>query len=195
MVYNSGSYFLIQISITVWVVFKFTVNFLAKKMNKLHYARRAGIWAYEDNYPKAFGSSSVKLFMESYFDLVICTMINVLALCQAETSEEFNSFFATPLDAACSTISIVLSLLFIVYPIWGALKIRFNQGNLDSKKCRKELGPLLDEIKLDSYHSSMYNVYFMIRRLLTGFGLVILRYHPFFQCYFLMMFSMLNFIY
>jgi hypothetical protein len=35
----------------------------------------------------------------------------------------------------------------------------------------------------------------MLRRLLTGFGLVVLQAHPFFQCYFLMMFSIINFIY
>ena len=69
--------------------------------------------------------------MESYFDLVICTMINLLALSQTKSSEEFMSFFETPLDAACSTMVLIFSLLFFVYPIWGAAKISMNQGKLD----------------------------------------------------------------
>ena len=54
MVYNSGSYFLIQISIFVWVLVKFLINVLAKLFNKWHYARKTGMWAYEENYMRSF---------------------------------------------------------------------------------------------------------------------------------------------
>jgi len=70
--------------------------------------------------------------MESYFDLVICTMINVLALIQAKDSDDFNSFFGTSWDAACSTLVIIYSLLFMIYPLWGAIKISLNQGKLET---------------------------------------------------------------
>jgi hypothetical protein len=63
------------------------------------------------------------------------------------------------------------------------------------KKCREELGPLLDGIQLDDYHSSMFNIYFLLRRLLTGFGLVAFYQYPFFQCFCLMTFSIINFVY
>jgi hypothetical protein len=53
MVNNSGSYFLIQISIFLWVFTKLIINLLAQKLAKLHCARKAGMWAYEDNYMKA----------------------------------------------------------------------------------------------------------------------------------------------
>ena len=69
--------------------------------------------------------------MESYFDLVICTMINILALYQTKNSQEFMSFFESPLDSACSTMAIIYSFLFFAYPIWGAAKIIMNQGKLD----------------------------------------------------------------
>ena len=133
--------------------------------------------------------------MESYFDLVICTMINILALYQTKNNQEFKSFFETPLDATCSTMALIYSFLFFAYPIWGAVKIVMNQGKLGQKKIKDELGPLLDGIKLDHFHTSMYNIYFLVRRLLTGIGLVVLRYHPFFQSYFLMIFSWINFMY
>jgi hypothetical protein len=69
--------------------------------------------------------------MESYFDLVICTMINILALYQTKNNQEFKSFFETPLDATCSTMALIYSILFFAYPIWGAVKIVMNQGKLD----------------------------------------------------------------
>ena len=107
--------------------FKFIVNFLARMMSKSHYVQKVGIWAYEDSYSQTFGSSSVKLFMESYFDLVICVMVNLLALIQ---TNNIKSFYETKLDAACSTICIIFAMLFFVYPIWGAIKIYKNQGSL-----------------------------------------------------------------
>jgi hypothetical protein len=79
MINHSGSYFLIQISIFGYILFKICVNYLAKKLSKNHYARRLGIWAYEDSYPGVFGVASSKLFMESYFELFIFTIINVVA--------------------------------------------------------------------------------------------------------------------
>ena len=54
MVNNSGSYFLIQISIFVWMFTKFLINGIAQMLNKWHYARKTGMWAYEDNYVRAF---------------------------------------------------------------------------------------------------------------------------------------------
>jgi len=53
---------------------------LAKILNKNYYARKLGIWAFEDSYTSVFGVASSKLFMESYFELFIFTVVNVLAM-------------------------------------------------------------------------------------------------------------------
>lgn len=126
MVYNSGSYFLIQIGLFVSVFFTFLLNSFARLCAKRHYARKIGMWAYEENYIVTFNQSTVKLFMESYFDLVICTTINLIALLQTKNIKEFKTFFETPSDAICSTLSIIYSFLFIIYPLWGLIKINAN---------------------------------------------------------------------
>ena len=39
---------------------------------------------------------------------------------------------------------------------------------------------LMEGVNPNKYHSSMYTVYFLFRRLLTGFGLVVFVDYPFF---------------
>ena len=53
----------------------------------------------------------------------------------------------------------------------------------------------MEGINPHSYHASMYIVYFILRRLATGIILVSLVDWPFFACTFLMVFSIINFIY
>jgi|TARA_B110001450_G_C17314709_1_gene356916 hypothetical protein len=80
MVNNSGSYFLIQIALVAFMLFKISLNMLAKLMYHSHVARLVGQFAYEDHYLINLSRNSIKLFMESYFDLVFCAMINFWAL-------------------------------------------------------------------------------------------------------------------
>jgi hypothetical protein len=56
---------------------------LARFLHKNYYARKLGIWAYEDSYTNTFGQASAKLFMESYFELLIFTLINIIAICDS----------------------------------------------------------------------------------------------------------------
>lgn len=53
---------------------------LARVFSDYRYARSMGIWAYEENYLVNFGRNTVKLFMESYFDIVFCACLNFWAL-------------------------------------------------------------------------------------------------------------------
>jgi len=80
MVNNSGSYFLIQLGIFGYMLFKVSINMLARVFSDYRYARSMGIWAYEENYLVNFGRNTVKLFMESYFDIVFCACLNFWAL-------------------------------------------------------------------------------------------------------------------
>ena len=39
---------------------------------------------------------------------------------------------------------------------------------------------IMEGVKPHSYHASMYSVYFLVRRFLTGVGLVVFADYPFF---------------
>jgi len=137
----------------------------------------------------------VKLFIESYFDLCFGVAINLLAFLELQTFQDLEPFFGTPLDITCSIFVITYALLLVLFPLYGFVAIYKNQGNLDKKEVYRSLEPFLEGVKLNYLHSSMYNVYFLLRRLFTGFGLVMLNAYPYFQCSFLMIFSIINFVY
>ena len=60
---------------------------------------------------------SYKLFLESYFEVVVCSTINVIAFINYR--DDFKSFFSTVSDAICSIITIVFSALVLLFPIVG----------------------------------------------------------------------------
>ena len=133
--------------------------------------------------------------MESYFDLCFGVAINLLAFFELRTFGELEPFFGTPLDIACSVIVIIYALLLVLFPLYGFVAIWKNQGKLDKKEEYRTLEPFLEGLKLNHFHSSMYNVYFLLRRLISGFSLVMLHAYPYFQCSILMVLSVINFIY
>jgi len=126
MINNSGSYFLIQMALICFTLFKIAINMLAKLMKKSHYARRMGMSFFEDEYLSNLNRSSVKLFIESYFDLVFCASINLYALFQNKNISDLRSFFETPLDVLSSCLTIIYCILLITYPIFGFVLIRKN---------------------------------------------------------------------
>jgi hypothetical protein len=103
---------------------------LAKILSKNYYARRLGIWAYEDSYTSIFGVASSKLFMESYFELFIFTIINVIAFETSWKAGDYQQFFSTPLEVTSISLVGGYLLLFAMYPLFGAILIYKNQEKL-----------------------------------------------------------------
>ena len=147
---------------------------------------------YEGNYWDEFVKASFKLFLESYFDIVMCVMLNFYAFITMD--DEWKSFFATRDDALCSSITIIYSALILFFPLMCFRMIRKNQGQLDND-LGEFLSVIMEGVNPHNYHASMFTVYFLLRRLATGIVLVALIEYPIFQCSFLMVFSTTNFIY
>ena len=74
---NSGSYFVIQISLILYYFVMYFINKICTCCPSNQYVRRLGMFVYEQSYLKSLINASLKLFLESYFDLVICTMVNL----------------------------------------------------------------------------------------------------------------------
>ena len=151
------------------------------------------MFCYEESFWNEFVSASFKLFLESYFDIVICTFLNLKAFIQKNDMNDFKEFFATNDDIMCSTITIFYTCLVVYFPVYAYFKIKFHQDNFDDPD--PFLETLLEGVNPHNYHASMYTVYFLIRRFLTGFGLVVFVANPFFQCASLMVFTTVNLIY
>ena len=88
---NSGSYFVIILGILVYNFVFFSINKLCVSFYKLNFARRVGVFVYSNSYSRSSVHSMIKLFLECYFDAVICTSINVTAFIRDH--ENFGEFF------------------------------------------------------------------------------------------------------
>ena len=77
------------------------------------------------------------------------------------------------MDVLASTLTIIYCILLLIYPVFGYVGVYKNQGRLHTRKVQTQLQPLLEGIKLNHFHSSMFNVYFLWRRLLSGIMLVV----------------------
>ena len=76
---NSGSYFILWAIMTLFTLVKFIINKIAVYFARNPLARKLGIYIYSDSYWNEFKDGAMKLLMESYFDLAMCSLLNVLA--------------------------------------------------------------------------------------------------------------------
>jgi hypothetical protein len=133
-VLNSGSYFMIQGGLLAYCFTKYLINQLSVIFSKNKYARTVGIFVHEDNYLKYGLKAIVKLYMESYFDLIFCTLINLAALMENKSMISFEQFFATRNDIICSIITLFYAVMTIIFPLYGLIMIIKNKDNLTKKK-------------------------------------------------------------
>ena len=168
---NSGSYFVILAGIIVYYLFTYIINKICVCCAKRSIARKIGMLVYEENYWNQFVKSSYKLFLESFFDLVICSLINVFAF--FNSADKFSTFFESWENIGCSTLSIVYSILIIFFPLMAWRSIQYNQGRLKLHQS-DFVRVIMEGVDPHSYHASMFTVYFLVRRLFTGFILIAL---------------------
>lgn len=133
--------------------------------------------------------------MESYFDLCICSFINLNAFVSCNSFQDFKMFWVHPLDILCSSITLIYLVLVILFPIYGFIMIHKNQKVLHRQQIKQNIGVFYEGMKLNSYYSTLYTVFFLCRRLLTAFILINLHEYPFFQGAFLLIFSTANLVY
>lgn len=175
---NSGSYFVIIVGLFVYMIVFYTVNKICTLNAKSPVARKIGMAIHEDSYWGGFVMAVFKLFLESYFDLVICTSINLDAFTKSRDLTDFQEFFGTTSDIVCSLITITYTFMCLYFPFYAYKYIKSQQGSFE--KMDEILEVLMEGVNPYDFHSSMYTVYFLIRRLFTGSGLVIFVQYPFF---------------
>lgn len=192
---NSGSYFAIQLYVLTYYLALMFINFLAARFPQYEYARLAGRWAYSPHYARDVLQATQKLFLEACFDLSMCCFISLSAFCVSEDFDDFAEFWQTRDDILASVCTIAALFCIFLFIIYGYVNIKKNQGNLDDAEVESQLRVFTDGCHTDSFHSSMYNVYFLSRRVFTSFVLVAAEKYPYFQSSSLLAISTLNLVY
>ena len=169
---NSGSYLILQLFIFVFVAIEFSLNWVATKCYRWSLFRRLGIWAYSDDYKKSMLIGTAKLFMESYFDLAMCTCMNTLAVYRSKDSADFME----NLHGRDNILNFVICAICVVwifyFPIFVYNIIRRNYNNLDRREIKREYKIYYEDLRTENFHSANYNTYFLIRRFITVYVLV-----------------------
>lgn len=123
---NSGSVTIMVVVIMVYHLFKWIVSKLfvrlLYKCKKNETILKIGIWGFDEQFLQTYNYANLKLFLESYLDIVICVSLNMNALTTNNYSE-FGLFWSTFDDVFCSLITIISFFCLLVFPIYGIIKI------------------------------------------------------------------------
>jgi hypothetical protein len=122
----------------------------------------------------------LKLFMESYFDVCFCVLINLIGFKEALDTGTIGDHFATWYDFINSSATIFYSVVLVMFP-WHAFKVIYaNFEALSTDRMLEEFGIYYEDYRTKTRATALYNVFFMVRRLVTSLILVFMRHLPFF---------------
>ena len=125
--------------------------------------------------------TTLRLFLESYFDIAIGVFSNLRAFFEATDAKDFFLFFATPTDFVNSMIVLVLTIGIFYFPLWMYRKIHRQRNDLANYKFREEVGWLFEDLRADNLDIALYQYYFLMRRLYFAFILTIFPDHTILQ--------------
>ena len=193
---NSGSYFIFFASFFIINPILYLINKIAVRHAYHPTFRKIGMKVYSDSYWDNIKYSSLKLYMESYFDLTMCAFLGSLAF-NADQSEGrgIGEFMDNYSDIINSLVTMVYIGMGIVFVLVGFIRLYRNRHDLQSKQFNHSMRVYLEGVRNSSLSKMMYNLVFLSRRLITGLVLVMLSPYPYFQSYTLVVLSFLNLLY
>ena len=184
---NSGSYFLFLAIIVVMKTSGFIFNKLATVFARRRVVRKVAMVFYSRNYMLDWWQSTLKLLIESYFDISICSLLNLYAFWLVkDDAVEIASFFEED-NLFCSIVSIFHTLILVLTPIVGYYVMKKQNPN-----SRDKWLVFYRDHRNDTLMRALFTVFFLWRRLITAMILIFMEQLPFFQMTFLTIFSFAN---
>jgi len=138
----------------------------------------------------------MKLFLESFFDLVMGAMLGVMVLFKHEKGESFLSFFDTHDNKFCTCLTLLYTCLMILFTVLSYTVISRNQKALEvSKKGMGHWKIFFQDNKVDTKQRGLFTFYFLMRRIITVIVLMYMIEFPYFQSAILLVLSISNYSY
>ena len=97
----------------VYFMFCFIINKVCVCFATNSNARKVGRFVFYSHFGKAMWMATLKLYLESYFDLVICSFLNLYAF---GSNGGIAQFWTTRDDRYCSVMTIIYSIFTITFP-------------------------------------------------------------------------------
>ena len=177
---NSGSYFIFFISFFVINGSLFLINKISVWQAHRSIFRKIGMKVYSNSYWGDTKYSSLKLYMESYFDLTMCSFLGYLAFSTDSTKGGIGEFMENYSDITNSLVTIVYLVMGFIFVIVGLTCLYKNRKDLQSNQFNHSMRVYFEGVRNSSLSKMMYNLVFLSRRLITGLVLVLLSPYPYF---------------
>ena len=191
-VMNSGSILIMLMLVLLEPIGRFIINKISLWLSRFRIARRTGVYFYQADTKNHLRRALLRLAMECYFELAMCTFLNLEAFKVCSTWQEFKVYVSTPDDILSSALTLVTLVIVVLFPIGVYYKITTKFDQLGQRSSIEKYGPLFDEFRLETKASAAYQVIFMTRRLLIVMVLVLLRNYTFYQGMILLPLSLAN---
>ena len=134
-------------------------RFLLNRVVRVCARRKAARWIGMRVPPIALKTSflaSVRLFLESYFDLAMCAILNLTAFYETDDPEEWERFVATYDDKLNTAAAGVTLLLVLAFPAVVYCCIRRNFKRLDEPEVFENLGMFYEDLHYWDYECAQY---------------------------------------
>jgi hypothetical protein len=116
---NSGSIFLLQSGLFAYFFGFFVLNKLMTYFPESKLARMIGMKVYVQDPKTKILKAEHKLYLESYFEITMCSTLNLLAFIEATDAEDLRGFFNTPGNLFCSCVAMTCLCGVFLFPLWG----------------------------------------------------------------------------
>lgn len=95
---------------------------------------------YADDWKADISNEITKLFLESYFDIVMCALLALLSFLERDENGyiKFASFFSTFTDFWCTSLSLLHMFLIIFFPGLSFYRIYLNFDRIKNNKAAKK---------------------------------------------------------
>jgi hypothetical protein len=155
-----------------------------------------GMWAYEDSYSREATQGTLKLFLEGYFDLILCAFLMFLAISTSD-GKDYDEFFKGFNNRFCFSLTVFYAISLFIFPIFGIYKIYVGSKwkILDSDDFQHSYNYLVSDLNLSKFSTSMYHMFFICNRIIIATTLVFMRSLPQFQIKIMLVLSAISMIY
>jgi hypothetical protein len=134
--------------------------------------------------------------MESYFDLLFCFFLNAILLYRVKDDpQELNEYFTGFPNNLSSYTTLIYGIALIIFPIYGYIVIRCWLKSLEKEEMKANHGFLYEDIKTNKFSTALFNITFLIRRVITVLILIFVGDYPFAQCISLMILAFIDLTY
>lgn len=182
---NTGSMFLIFVSMVFFYILWSILTCFAKRNYKKPCCRKMGVYASSQ---LVFKTPAIHMLVEGYTDLILSIAMNAIVICRSFVS--WPLFASTWLnnysDITLVVVTFGLLIVILILPFWVRYHILKNFKNLKDKDVQEEFGVFYEEYKVDTKTRALFSFYSMMRKLALVLILVFLDHLPWLQALLIM---------